>query len=380
LRIVVAPDSFKESMTACEVTEAIYSGIKAVSPNWEVIKVPLADGGEETASLISKYKKATCKKAVVTGPLGERREIKYGMTKDRTVIFDVAEIIGLQHIPKNFRNPLMTTSYGVGELIRYHLDRGNTNFIIGLGGSATNDGGLGMLQALGLQALDNEGKEVIRGGKGLLQLAQLKTNFLDKRLGISTFTIVHDVKNRLLGRDGATFTFAKQKGADLEMCKQLEQGMVKYANLVEHISNRRIKEVDGLGAAGGLATAFYAFTEANFRLGIDYMLEVSRLEEKLANCHLVITGEGKIDEQTLHGKTIYGVAQKATLHSVPVIALVGANELPAEKLDEVGLRAVFPIVTKPMPLEEAIKKGERLIETTTKQITRLLLTNELFIK
>lgn len=371
MRVVVAPDSFKESMTASEVANAIERGIDASNQAVEVIKVPLADGGEGTAEVLINHFQAMRVKAVVTGPMGDDVTVMYGLTDNGVAIMDVASVIGLPLVPEQKRNPLYTTTYGVGELIIDALDRGVNHFIIGLGGSSTNDGGIGMVQALGVRVDTVDGKAVPLGGVGLERVATITLDHLDPRVADCTFTIVSDVMNELLGELGATYVYGRQKGANKAMLQQLESGMSHYASILERDVKSGVVHLEASGAAGGLGVAFRAFLDADIRRGIDYVMSLTHLEHKIKKADLVITGEGKIDDQTLHGKVPFGVAQLAQKYNIPVIAITGMNEITTDKLYEAGIRAIFSIINKPMSLVEAMERSNELIERTVENIIRL---------
>lgn len=372
MRIVIAPDSFKESMSATEVANAIEKGIRNVCQTCKIVKVPLADGGEGTAELLTHYFNAKMFEVAVTGPLGEKVVTTYSITSSGIAIFDVASVIGLHLVPKEKRNPLQTTSYGVGELIIDALNHGAKQFIIGLGGSSTNDGGIGMAQALGVKVTDQNGLDVASGGEGLAQVVQISTSSIDPRLQHCTFTIASDVTNPLLGKRGATYVYGSQKGATKKMLTQLEQGMENYADVLYRDLKISVAEIEGAGAAGGLGAAFHLFSRVEIRRGIDYIMELTKLEKEIAQADIVLTGEGKIDNQTLHGKVPFGVAQIAKKQGVPVIAIVGANEVTSEKIYEAGIRAIFPIVNKPMSFNEALQNAESLTERTAENVFRLI--------
>lgn len=372
MRIVVAPDSFKGSLTASEVARAIEEGIRRVFPDSDIVKCPLADGGEGTADLIIDHLDGTRHRAKVKGALGEKITAEYGLLQDETAVFDVASIVGLHLVPEAKRNPLHTTTYGIGQLIQTILDKGVRQFIIGLGGSSTNDGGIGMLQALGVRMINETGEQVPPNGSGLNEITHIDVSSLDERLHDCTFTVVTDVTNVLLGEKGATYVYGRQKGADDQMLQRLETGMKRYQSVINEQLGKNDISVVGSGAAGGLGMAFHTFLEADLKRGIDYMMELTNLEEKISQAHIVLTGEGKIDEQTSQGKVAFGVSILAKKYDVPVVAVVGANEVQTEKLYDTGMSAIFPIVQQPMTLEEALVQGDELIKITVENIVRFL--------
>lgn len=376
MRFVIAPDSFKESMTAEQAANAMEKGIRNVCETCEVVKVPLADGGEGTADILINHLGAKVIETEVTGPLGDKVIATYGISSGVTAIMDVASVIGLHHVSKEKRNPLQTSTYGVGELILHALDCGVNNFIIGLGGSSTNDGGIGMLQALGVEILNDRGNPVARGGAGLSEVAKINTHTLDKRLKNCTFTIVSDVDNVLLGPKGATYTYGRQKGADDPMLRQLEHAMEQYVKVIERDTGQDVANEARAGAAGGLGAAFMAFLQTEMKRGIDFVIELTELEKEIKRADVVFTGEGKIDDQTLNGKTLLGVASLAKKHQVPVIAIVGANHITRKKVYSSGITAIFPIVQHPLTLQESIANAAKLTEQTVENIVRLILSQQ----
>lgn len=376
MRFVIAPDSFKESMTAEQAANAMEKGIRNVCETCEVVKVPLADGGEGTADILINHLGAKVIETEVTGPLGDKVIATYGISSGVTAIMDVASVIGLHHVSKEKRNPLQTSTYGVGELILHALDCGVNNFIIGLGGSSTNDGGIGMLQALGVEILNDRGNPVARGGAGLSEVAKINTHTLDKRLKNCTFTIVSDVDSVLLGPKGATYTYGRQKGADDPMLRQLEHAMEQYVKVIERDTGQDVANEAGAGAAGGLGAAFMAFLQTEMKRGIDFVIELTELVKEIKRADVVFTGEGKIDDQTLNGKTLLGVASLAKKHQVPVIAIVGANHITRKKVYSSGITAIFPIVQHPLTLQESIANAAKLTEQTVENIVRLILSQQ----
>lgn len=372
MKIVIAPDSFKESMTAQEVANAMEKGIHNVLPHAVTVKIPLADGGEGTSDVLSYHLQATERTVHVTGPLGERIAATYGITKDKTAIIEMAAAAGLHHVPVEDRNPLVTTTYGVGELIRDAFDYGVRKFIIGLGGSATNDGGIGMAQALGVNITDSRGNEVLFGGASLAQIAHISAENIDRRVKESTFTIASDVKNVLLGEQGATYVYGPQKGATEEMLRELESGMANYASILSTDAQMSVANIPGTGAAGGLGAAFLAFLQAEIKPGIELVMEISEIEAAIKSADVVLTGEGKMDEQTLYGKVPIGVAALARKYDVPVLAFTGANQVTTTALYEAGIRAIFSIMDRPMALDHALAQGEHLMEKAVENVFRLL--------
>ncbi len=370
MKIVIAPDSFKESMSASSVAVAIERGILKIDKHTETIKVPLADGGEGTMEALVDSLDGTCITHTVTGPLGEEIQARYGLVDQEMAVMDIAEVVGLHLIPKEKRNPLHTTTYGIGELILHALDQGVKQFIIGLGGSSTNDGGIGMAQALGAKITDKDGKDVPFGGEGLSKIHRISMTEMDERLGACTFDIACDVKNPLIGPKGASYTYGPQKGADPEMVSLLDEAMKNYADILKRDIQVDVSQIEGAGAAGGLGTACIVFLHAALQQGIDLVSKVTDLESYIKDADLVITGEGKIDDQTLYGKTPVGVAAIAKKYGVPVIVITGANHVTSSKIYETGINAIFSITDGPIALDEAMERGEQLTEKLAENIIR----------
>ncbi len=371
MKIVIAPDSFKESMSAASTADAIEKGIRNVDRNIDVIKMPLADGGEGTVEALVNSMNGKLITHTVTGPLGDKVKAFYGVIGKKTAVIEIAAAAGLDLIPVEKRDPMKTTTYGVGELILHALDQGIRHFLIGLGGSATNDGGIGMVQALGVRIIDKNGDSVCFGGEGLANVDQISVTKMDKRVKECTFEIACDVKNPLTGPEGASFIFGSQKGAAPNMVESLDQAMKKYEQLLERDLQVDVSSIEGAGAAGGLGAAFIAFLGAKLQRGIDLITEITNIEMHIKEADLVITGEGKIDDQTIYGKTPVGVAKIAKKHGVPVIAITGANQVTTSEIYEAGIDAIFSIVNAPMTLEESIKESAGLTEKASENIIRL---------
>ena len=324
MKIVLAPDSFKESMTAKEACEAIERGLKKVIPNLECISVPMADGGEGTTQSLVDATGGKFYTVEVTGPLGEKRDARFGVLGDeKTAILEMAAASGLELVPREKRDATITTTFGTGELIKAALDKNVETILIGIGGSATNDGGAGMVQALGGKLLDKDGKELGFGGGELSKFEKIDISNLDKRLKDIKIVVACDVQNPLTGATGASHIFGKQKGANEEQRELLDKNLKHYAEIIRRDLRKDVENIPGAGAAGGLGAGLMAFLSAELRKGVDIVVEYSKLEEKLKDADLVITGEGSIDGQTRFGKTPYGVAKTAQKYSIPVIALAG---------------------------------------------------------
>lgn len=354
MKVVIAIDSFKGSVSSIVGSKAISSGVLDVCPTAEVVTVPLADGGEGTVEAITEAKKGEIIHVSVTGPLGEKVHSYYGIIDEgKTAVIEVATACGLTVVPADKRNPGITTSFGVGELIVDALNRGCRDFVIGLGGSATNDGGVGMLQALGFRFLDSQ-EEVGFGGNALSLIKKVEVLNVDSRLRDCTFRVACDVNNPLYGANGATYIFGPQKGAIGRMLEELDAGMKNYAEVVERDLGIDIYSLPGSGAAGGMGAAFVGFLGGKLQSGIELILETIDMETHLKGADYVITGEGKLDGQTSMGKAPMGVAQIAAANGIPVIALAGAIGEGTEKLNELGITSYFSIVKGPISLEEAM--------------------------
>lgn len=333
-KIIVAVDSFKGSMTSLEAGNAIRNGIKDIHPDWNITVYPVADGGEGTLEALTYHQSVTERTCTVTGPLGDHVEASYlwyERDSERIAVIEMAQAAGLPLVPIDKRNPLYTTTYGVGELIRDAIDHGCRKFIIGIGGSATNDAGIGMLQALGYHFYDRDGRDISFGAKELAKITDIGFEDVIRDLSSCRFQIACDVKNPLVGEHGCSRVYGHQKGATAIDVEKMDRSMAQFADLVERIAASGRKEIfpngdrntPGAGAAGGLGYAFLMFLDGVLRPGIDIVLDEIRLEEAIAQADLVITGEGRLDAQTLMGKTPAGVAGLAKKYGKPVIAAAG---------------------------------------------------------
>lgn len=357
MKIVVAPDSFKESLSALEVAEAIAEGLRNTLPQANCELVPMADGGEGTVEALVAATDGRLIETEVTGPLGDAVTARYGVLGDgATAVIEVAGASGLAHVPAAARDPMRATSYGSGELVRHALDRSIQHLVIGLGGSATNDGGAGLCQALGVRFSDRAGNlitEPISGGL-LTDIGSFDRTGIDERLAKIRVEVACDVDNPLCGPRGASATFGPQKGASAAQVESLDRALEKLYGLVEDSLGRSIMAIPGAGAAGGLGAAMLAFLQAELRPGIEIVMEAVNFAERLRDADVVITGEGRIDAQTLHGKAPYGVARFAAEHGIPVIALGGSLDDGAEDLVADVFDSIEAIVTRPLTLEEAL--------------------------
>lgn len=371
LKIVIAPDSFKESMTAYEAAVAMENGVRRVVPDAEVYKVPIADGGEGTVQALIDTLGGEKIMTKITGPLGEPIDCHYGVLNNETAVIEVAAACGLDIIPTDKRNPMQTTSYGVGELIIHALDKGIRRFIIGLGGSGTNDGGIGMAQALGIRMTDKTGRAVRFGGEGLMTMHHISTEPMDSRIQECVFDIASDVTNPLLGKEGGTYIYGPQKGANDEMVLELDEAMAYYADIIERDVGVEITHKEGAGAAGGLGGACLAFLQATVHPGIEMVARLTGLADVVEGTQLVLTGDGKMDHQTSYGKAITGVAEIARYYDVPVVALTGANLVDDPTIYDHGIDAIFSLQNEPMSLAYAMENGIPLTERIAENVLRL---------
>jgi len=368
MKIVVAPDSFKGSLTAIEVAGGIERGIREIFPEAEIIKIPMADGGDGTVQCLVNATGGKILREKVTGPLGEEVLASYGILGDKkTAVIEMAEASGLTLVPVNKRNPLLTTTYGTGQLIRAALDQGCRKMIIGIGGSATNDGGAGMVQALGAKLLDEEGKEIGFGGGELKKISRIDIRHMDKRLSDTKILVASDVTNPLCGPKGASRVYGPQKGATPEMAEELDKSLAHFAKIIKRDLHKDVKDMPGAGAAGGLGASLMAFLNAELRPGIDIVIEVVKLEEAIKGADLVITGEGKIDSQTIYGKAPIGVAKIAKKYNIPVIAIAALIGDDADIVHQYGIDNLIKVSEPPVSLTEPKSKKIRLIKKSIKQ-------------
>lgn len=374
MKVVTAIDSFKGSLTSLEAGEAVRQGILKVYPSASVEVRPLADGGEGTVEALISGMGGTIYEIQVTGPLGEKVFCQYGVIeKSKTAVIEMSGAAGITLIPEEKRNPLYTTTYGVGEVIKDAILKGCRRFIIGIGGSATNDGGVGMLQALGFHFLDSKGKEIPFGASGLKELKKITTDFVLKELKECQFQVACDVTNPLCGELGCSAVYGPQKGADEAMVKEMDQWLSTYARLTKEVYPNADEQELGAGAAGGLGFAFATFLDAELKSGIQIVLGETKLETYIKNADLVITGEGCLDGQTAMGKAPIGVAQIAKKYQKPVIAFAGCVTKEAVKCNQNGIDAFFPILRGVVSLKEAMdtENAKKSLEDTTEQIFRL---------
>ncbi|WP_018395483.1 glycerate kinase [Bacillus sp. 37MA] len=371
MKIIIAPDSFKGSLSAIEAANAINRGIKKAFKEAETVLLPVGDGGEGTMETLVAATGGEIRTVSVTGPLGNQVEAAYGILGDsETCVIEMASASGLHLVPEEKLSPLQATTYGTGQLIQHALDDGFTSFIIGLGGSATNDGGAGMLQALGMQLLDGQGNEIGHGGGELNKVKRIDLHSFDNRIKDSKFIIASDVQNPLIGLDGASHVFGPQKGATAADVELLDSNLTNWADEIEQATGIKLHDQPGAGAAGGIGGAFQAFFPVEAKRGIDVVLDYIKLDEELTNADLVITGEGRVDSQTVFGKTPMGVAQAAKNRNVPTILMTGSIGKGIEVLYDFGVVSVNSIINNPMSLKEAMEHAEELLESSAEQVVR----------
>ncbi|WP_435952011.1 glycerate 2-kinase [Dryocola sp. BD626] len=369
MKIVIAPDSYKESLSAVEVAQAIEKGFREIFPDAEYISVPVADGGEGTVDAMIGATQGSKMTATVTGPLGEPVTACWGMSGDgKTAFIEMAEASGLALVPVEKRNPLVTTSRGTGELILCALDNGARNIIIGIGGSATNDGGAGMVQALGAKLVDATGKEISPGGGSLLSLNSIDISGMDKRLESCVINVACDVTNPLIGDNGASRIFGPQKGADEATIVELDRNLAHFADVIKKHLRIDVKNAPGAGAAGGMGAALMAFLGADLRSGIEIVTEALNLEEHIHDCSLVVTGEGRMDSQSIRGKVPVGVAAVAKKYRKPVIGIAGALTSDVAVVHQYGIDAVFSVLNSIGTLEDAFKNAFENIYRASRDI------------
>ncbi|WP_409500624.1 glycerate kinase [Mannheimia glucosida] len=372
MKIVIAPDSFKESLTALEVAQAIQQGFARVFPEAEYQLVPMADGGEGSVQSLIDATHGSLQKISVIAPLVNEVEAFFGLSGDqKTAFIEMAAASGLHLVPMEQRNPLVTTSYGTGQLIKAALDLGVEKIILGIGGSATNDGGVGMLQALGAKFLNAEQREIGFGGEALSQIQQIDLSGLDSRLSQVEFEVACDVDNPLCGERGASAIFGPQKGATPEMVKTLDHALLHFAETVKSQLGIEIAEKAGAGAAGGMGGGLQLLPNVTLRSGVQIILEATDLAEKLANADLVVTGEGRMDAQSIAGKTPIGVAKIAKQFGKPVIAIVGSLKEDYPVVYQHGIDAVFPIIRQVSNLDAVLKSGKENLISTSENVARL---------
>ena len=374
MKIVIAPDGFKGNLSALQVARAIDKGIRRVVPDALTTLKPMADGGEGTVQAMVDATGGKVMTTEVTDPLGGRVSAHWGLLSDKvTGVIEMASASGLPLVPPEKRNPLLTTTYGTGELILAALESGCRKLIIGIGGSATNDGGAGMAQALGARLLDSTGAELPFGGAALANLEHIDVTNLDSRLADCEVLIASDVSNPLCGAHGASAVYGPQKGATPEMVTHLDAALAHYADVIQRDLGIKVKDVPGAGAAGGLGAGLIVFLKAELIPGIDIVIQATNLVEHLKDADLVFTGEGRIDSQTARGKVPTGVAKRAKEFGLPVIAIAGEILDDYHIVYEHGIDAVLSIAPGPISLSQSMAEAEKLITDTAERATRLFL-------
>ncbi len=373
LRILVAPNAFKESLTAIEAARSIGKGIKKGLPNARIVEVPIADGGDGTLEAVIAGTGGRILKTKVTGPLGGQITAEYGISGDgKTAVVEMSRASGLALVPLVQRNPMLTTSFGTGQLIQAALNRDVNRILLGIGGSATVDGGIGALQALGVSFLDRSGKPVGRGGDGLLAIEKVELGGLHPALKRAHILVACDVDNPLTGPKGAAAVFGPQKGATPSMVRKLDLGLARLAALTAKVTGRNVAQVPGSGAAGGISGSFLGLLGARLRPGSELVFELLKLDKIVPTMDWVITGEGQIDFQTQFGKGPGMLAKLAARHRVPVVGIAGSVTDDAGELRKKGFTALFSIVNRPMDLATAIRQAPHLMERAAEQVARLI--------
>ena len=373
MNIVIAPDSFKESLTALEVAVAIKTGFERIFPNAEYQLVPMADGGEGTIQSLADATQGSLQKIAVIAPLANTVEAFWGLSGDKqTAFIEMAAASGLHLVAPEQRNPLVTTSYGTGELIKAALDRGVKKIILGIGGSATNDGGVGMLQALGIRFLNAQQQEIGFGGEQLAFISQIDLSALDPRLAQVEIEVACDVNNPLCGEYGASAIFGPQKGATAAMVEQLDKALAHFAQVVKSQLGKEIALHAGAGAAGGMGAGLLLLPNVRLKSGVQIVMEATHLQDKISQADLVITGEGRMDAQSIAGKTPIGVARLAKELNKPVIAIVGSLREDYSVVYQHGIHAVFPIIRQLSSLDELLKQGKENLISTAENVARVI--------
>ena len=377
MKIVICPDSFKGSLSSVEAADAIARGIRmGVGGDIEIVQIPIADGGEGTADTLVRATGGEIRKLRVHDPLIRETDAFFGILGDgRTAVIEMAAASGLYLLSENERNPLITSTVGTGELLLAAVEAGVEKIVIGIGGSATNDGGTGAMSALGVKFLDKSGNILPQGGAALADLDRIDMSEFKFPLDKIAVEVACDVTNPLCGPTGASAVFGPQKGASPEMVTKLDLALANYSQVMKRDLGKDVALMPGAGAAGGLGAGLAAFLDAKLRSGIDMVLDAAGFDEAISNADLVITGEGKIDEQTAYGKTIGGVLKRAAKLNIPVVAIAGSIAGNIQPLYDAGLTAVFSIALGPMSLDYAMNNAERLIKSVSANIARLKLSN-----
>ncbi len=374
MKLIFAPDSFKGTLTAVEICKMLCEAAEKHFPQAELLSIPMADGGEGTVDALVLAGKGRRETVTVSGPMGQPVEATYGILEDgSTAVLEMAQASGLPLAPMTERDPLHATSRGTGEMLRHVLERGYRKILLGIGGSATNDGGMGLLSALGMVFRDGEGRPLAGAGQDLARVEKVDASGLLPALGQAEIRVICDVTNPLLGETGATAVYGRQKGATPQMQQELEQGMAHYAQVMEKVLGRDISSFPGAGAAGGAGAALAGVLGARLMSGIQAVLDAVDFSAKLAGAHLVVTGEGRMDGQSVRfGKGPAGIAKRAAQEGVPVVAIVGSMEPGAEELYDLAEASILTTINAPMPVETAMEQARSLFLGAADRMFRLL--------
>lgn len=372
MKILFASDSFKGSLTSFEINELLEIAVHDIFPDAETVGIGIADGGEGTMETLVKAMNGKYKHCLVKGPLGDNVKASYGILTENRAIIEMAQASGLTLISENQKNAEETTSFGTGMLICDALNEGIRDITIAIGGSASNDGGIGCMKALGAKFLDEEGNDIQGIGKFLGEIREIDLSDLHPAVNETKFTVMCDVVNPLLGEYGATYTFGSQKGADEEMLKRLEAGMKNYSEVTMKVTGKDFSNIEGAGAAGGLGFAFMAFLNAELMSGIEAILDLIDFDNKLTGVDLVITGEGRMDNQSSFGKVPSGVGKRCKKYRIPVVAIVGGILSGYEKIYDCGIESVITTISGAMDIDKAIKNGKELYLDAARRLLRLI--------
>ena len=372
MKIIIASDSYKGSCSTIEVANSIERGFRRIYKDLDVVKIPVADGGEGTVDALVIGTNGRYEEVEVMGPLGDPLIARYGIIHGEIAVIEMAAASGLTLITKDRLNPLITTTYGTGQLIKAAMEKGIRKILIGLGGSATNDGGVGMAQALGFSFKDEAGKEISFGGGDLGNIVTIDISGANQLLNETEIIAISDVENPLCGASGASFIFGPQKGASKDMVELLDNNLSYFGKLIKDQLGTDVIDVPGAGAAGGLGAGLIAFANSTIQPGIEKVLDIANIDNHLQDADLVITGEGKIDGQSKYGKVPVGVAKRALKYDVPIIAIVGSVGNGASEVYAYGIDLITDIINKPMTLDEAMENVEALLEDAAENVARIL--------
>ena len=372
MKLLFASDSFKGTLSSEQIIRLLNDSANRIFPGCETLGIPIADGGEGTVDAVIAVTGGVIRKVSVHGPLMEKIEAAYGVFHGDSAIIEMAVASGLPMVPEEKRNPLHTTTYGTGELIKDALDHGYRKLSIAIGGSATNDGGMGAMRALGVRFLDKDGKELAGTGSDLGKVADIDVSGLDPLIAESEITVMCDVNNPLTGNNGATYTFGKQKGGTPEILDELEAGMKQYAALMREKLGIDVEELAGAGAAGGLGAALCGYLHGTLKSGIETVLDLIDFDSLLSGVDLVITGEGRMDWQSAFGKVPSGVGLRCKAKNIPVIAIVGGMGIGAEDIYKFGIDSIVPTINDAMDLGEALERAEELYASAADRTFRII--------